>query len=123
MKALILVSGGLDSATALAMAVKKYSASECLALSVFYGQKHKKELTAARKLCEYYQVPLQELDLSVLFEGSNCSLLTWSKDEIPHESYGEQLLNSQAPLSTYVPFRNGLFLSSAASIALSRAVR
>ena len=55
-----------------------------------------------------------------LFEGSNCSLLSNSNDEIPKETYAEQLKESGgAPVSTYVPFRNGLFLASAASIALS----
>ncbi len=121
MKAFVLVSGGLDSATALAMAVEKYSAENCYALSIFYGQKHKKELEAARNLCSYYKVPLQELDLSTLFQASNCSLLNWSTQKIPHESYGDQIIENQnVPLSTYVPFRNGLFLSCAASIALSK---
>ena len=44
-----------------------------------------------------------------------------SSEEIPHESYAKQLEDTNGtPVSTYVPFRNGLFLSSAASIALSR---
>ena len=40
-KALVLFSGGLDSSTCLAMAVEKYGAENVVALSVFYGQKHK----------------------------------------------------------------------------------
>ena len=43
MKALVLFSGGLDSSVCLGLAVQKYGASEVLALSVYYGQKHKKE--------------------------------------------------------------------------------
>lgn len=43
-KALVLFSGGLDSSTCLAMAVEKYGAENVVALSVFYGQKHKKEI-------------------------------------------------------------------------------
>ena len=46
MKAMVLFSGGVDSTTALALAVEKYGAEEVLALSIFYGQKHKKELEA-----------------------------------------------------------------------------
>ena len=47
--------------------------------------------------------------------------LKHSDREIPHESYAEQLKETDgSPVSTYVPFRNGLFLSSAASIALSK---
>ena len=42
MKAMVLFSGGVDSTTALALAVEKYGASEVLALSIYYGQKHKK---------------------------------------------------------------------------------
>ena len=42
MKAMVLFSGGVDSTTALALAVEKYGAEEVLSLSIFYGQKHKK---------------------------------------------------------------------------------
>ncbi|MCC8111480.1 MAG: 7-cyano-7-deazaguanine synthase QueC [Ruminococcus sp.] len=120
MKALVLCSGGLDSTTCLGLAVKKYGASEVLALSVFYGQKHKKELEAAKAVVEYYGVTWKQLDLSILFADSNCSLLQGSTQSIPKESYADQLARTNSsPVSTYVPFRNGLFLSSAASIALS----
>ena len=44
MKALVLTSGGVDSATCLALAVEKYGAEQVLALAIWYGQKHKKEL-------------------------------------------------------------------------------
>ena len=61
------------------------------------------------------------LDLTPIFQYSDCSLLSHSDQAIPEESYAEQLQHSDGkPVSTYVPFRNGLFLSSAASIALSK---
>ena len=121
MKALVLCSGGVDSATCLALAVEKYGAEEVLALAVFYGQKHHKELEYSRKIAEYYHVELKILDLSVIFADSDCSLLEQNPDiEIPKESYADQLNQTDGkPVSTYVPFRNGLFLSSAASVALS----
>ena len=121
MKALVLLSGGVDSATCLALAVKTYGAEEVLALAVWYGQKHKKELEYSKKLADYYHVKFKTLDLSIIFADSSCSLLVQNADtEIPKESYAEQLKASEGkPVSTYVPFRNGLFLSSAASIALS----
>lgn len=120
MKALVLFSGGVDSTTCLALAVKKYGAENVLALSVSYGQKHLKELEAAEKLAKYYKVKHKTLDLAKIFEDSDCSLLTASNEDIPQESYSEQLKKAGgAPVSTYVPFRNGLFLSAAASIALS----
>ena len=50
MKALVLLSGGLDSSVCLGLAVKEYGAGEVLALSVFYGQKHDKELKAAEDI-------------------------------------------------------------------------
>ena len=120
MKALVLFSGGLDSTTCLALAVEKYGADEVLALSVSYGQKHTKEIEAAKAVAAYYGVKLKTLDLAAIFADSDCSLLHGSSQEIPKESYAEQLIETNGkPVSTYVPFRNGLFLSSAASIALS----
>ena len=120
MKALVLFSGGLDSTTCLALAVKKYGAENVTALSIYYGQKHDKELRAAEKVAAYYGVKLRTLDLALIFEGSDCSLLAGSDKVIPKETYAEQLSQTNGkPVSTYVPFRNGLFLSSAASIALS----
>ena len=121
MKILVLSSGGVDSTTCLAMAVKEVGAENVLALSVYYGQKHDKEIQAAKKVAEYYGVRRMELDLSVIFAGSNCSLLKQSTKDIPLESYAQQIeeTHGERPVSTYVPFRNGLFLSSAASIALS----
>lgn len=120
MKAMVLFSGGVDSTTCLALAVKKHGAENVIALSIFYGQKHNKEIESAEKLTKYYGVKWQTLDLSLIFKDSNCSLLQNSNDEIPKESYSEQLKKTDgSPVSTYVPFRNGLFLASAASIALS----
>ncbi len=120
MEAMVLFSGGVDSTTCLAQAVKKHGAENVLALSVYYGQKHTKEIECAEKLVKYYGVKWQTLDLSKIFEDSNCSLLKGSDEDIPEGTYAEQLENSDgATVSTYVPFRNGLFLSSAASIALS----
>lgn len=120
MKALVLFSGGVDSTTCLALAVNKYGSENVLAMSIGYGQKHSRELESAEKLADYYGVRLRKLDLAPLFEGSDCSLLTSSDSEIPQESYSAQLEKTNGkPVSTYVPFRNGLFISCAASVALS----
>ena len=120
MKALVLFSGGLDSTTCLALAIEKFGADEVLALSVSYEQKHTKEIEAAGAVAKHYGVKLQTLDLAEIFADSDCSLLKGSTQEVPKESYAEQLAETDGkPVSTYVPFRNGLFLSSAASIALS----
>lgn len=120
MKALVLFSGGVDSTTCLGIAVDKYGAENVIALSIYYGQKHDKEIQSAKKISEYYGVNLKTLDLTKIFADSDCSLLSHSDENIPRESYAEQLEKTDGkPVSTYVPFRNGLFISSAASIALS----
>lgn len=121
MRAMVLASGGIDSTTCLGMAVEKYGREQVIALSVSYGQKHDKELQASRDVADYYGVEHMSLDLAKIFAYSDCSLLKHSDQEIPEEAYGEQLKKTEGkPVSTYVPFRNGLFLSSAASLALSR---
>lgn len=121
MKALVLTSGGVDSTTCLAMAVEKYGRENVVALSISYGQKHVKEIEASAKVADYYKVEHIYLDLEKIFAYSDCSLLSHSNVDIPHESYAKQLSKTDGePVSTYVPFRNGLFLSSAASIALSK---
>lgn len=123
MRALVLSSGGVDSTTCLGMAVDKYGKENVVSLSVSYGQKHTKELEAATKVAKYYGVEHLAIDLSLIFKDSDCSLLSHSTEEIPHESYAEQLEKTDGkPVSTYVPFRNGLFLATAASIALSKNV-
>lgn len=120
MKALVLFSGGVDSTTCLGIAVDRYGAENVIALSIYYGQKHEKEIKAAEKIAAHYNVKWQTLDLALIFADSDCALLSQSGENIPHESYADQLEKSGGyPVSTYVPFRNGLFLSSAASIALS----
>ncbi len=120
MKALVLCSGGVDSTTLLAMAVKEYGKENVIALAIGYGQKHEKEVNTAKEISKYYGVEQMYLDLSKIFSYSNCSLLSHSTEELPQGSYADQKRETTVPVSTYVPFRNGLFLSSAASIALSR---
>lgn len=121
MKAMVLFSGGIDSTTCLGMAIKKYGKENVIALSISYGQKHDKEIQASDAVAEYYGIEHLRMDLSKIFKYSNCSLLQHSNQEIPEETYAEQLKKTDGkPVSTYVPFRNGLFLSSAASIALSK---
>ena len=122
MNALVLSSGGVDSTTALALAIEKHGKDHVIALSVSYGQKHDKELQAAKAVAAYYGVQQLFLDLGLIFQYSNCSLLRQSTQDIPEASYAHQIQETggKVPVSTYVPFRNGLFLSAAASIALSK---
>ncbi len=119
-RALVLCSGGVDSTTLLAMAVERYGAANVFALSISYGQRHNKEIESAKAVAAHYGVQQRFLDLAAIFADSDCSLLGHSTQEVPRESYADQLQETEGkPVSTYVPFRNGLFLSSAASMALS----
>ena len=103
MKAVILLSGGLDSATALAMA--KAQGYECYALSFNYGQRHAAELNAAAKVVNAFNViEHKTIDLDLTQIGG--SALTDNSIDVP-ESATEGI-----PV-TYVPARNTIFLSYA----------
>lgn len=121
MKALVLSSGGVDSSTCLALAADKLGKDNVISLSMYYGQKHDRELKAAKQLAAHYGVEHIVMDLTPIFQFSDSSLLKNSDKNIPSGSYSlQQIENDGKPVSTYVPFRNGLFLSCAASIALSK---
>lgn len=120
MKALVLNSGGCDSTTLVGMAVDKYGAENVITASLYYGQKHDKELKCAAAVAEYYRVKHIEEDISCVmkYAGDVCSLVKGSKDEIIDKSYAEQIAeNGEGRVGTYVPFRNGTFLSIAAAYA------
>jgi len=120
MKKIVLLSGGVDSTTCLAVALQGCEPEDVLAVNMYYGQKHQREIASARRIAAYYGVEIMEVDLSAIFAKSDCSLLIGSNNAIPHESYAEQQRETGGvPVSTYVPFRNGLMLSAAASIAVS----
>lgn len=120
MKKVVLLSGGVDSSTCLAVALQDCEPTDVLAVNMYYGQKHDREMRSARDIAAFYGVELMEMDLSVIFSKSDCSLLKRSNNAIPEGSYADQQKESDgSPVSTYVPFRNGLMLSAAASIAIS----
>lgn len=119
-KAVVLNSGGVDSTTCVGLAVEKYGKDNVSTLSVFYGQKHDKELECAKKIAAHYKVAHYEVDLSAVMQFSNCPLLSQSTEAIRHESYAEQIANDgEGMVRTYVPFRNGLLLSSVTALAVS----
>lgn len=116
-KAIVLLSGGLDSSTCLGVAVRKYGSENVHAVTVTYGQRHSKETGCAKDVADHYGVPLHMIDLTEIFAGANCSLLSGSKEDVPYGTYYEQ--KHDKGVSTYVPFRNGLMVSAIASKALS----
>ena len=118
MKAVVLSSGGLDSTTCLAMAVKKLGAENVSALSIFYGQRHERELQSARAVAKFYNVDYYELDAAEIFKHSHSALLNTSTESLEKDSYAAQKeKNHSQRIATYVPFRNGLMISMAASFA------
>lgn len=120
MKALVLSSGGVDSTTCIGIAIEKVGIKNVSTISIFYGQKHRKELEAAENIAKFYNLKHYNLDLSEVLKYSNCSLLQGSTEEIIHKSYAEQIAeNGEGMVPTYVPFRNGLMLSAVSSIAMS----
>ena len=100
-KAVILVSGGLDSATVLAMA--KAQGFDCHALAVDYGQRHRSELNAAARVADTNGAKLKILPLDLRAIGG--SALTDDIDVPEEETPGIPI--------TYVPARNTIMLSLA----------
>ena len=102
-KAVVLVSGGLDSSTVLALALQQ--GYRCYTLSFDYGQRHRSELEAAKRVSELMKVEehkIVRLDLGTI----GGSALTDSTIDVPeHETAGIPV--------TYVPARNTVFLSIA----------
>lgn len=116
MKAIVLSSGGLDSSTCLALAVEKLGNKNVSAVSIFYGQRHARELDCAKKIAAHYGVNHYEFDAAQILSVSNSALLNSSEKSLDHSTYGEQIKKNPR-VETYVPFRNGLMISMAASFA------
>jgi 7-cyano-7-deazaguanine synthase len=111
MTAFVLLSGGIDSSTALALAVKNHSSAKTTALLVNYGQRHRRELEYADRQCMIHAVEHHTIDLSAVVPAT---LLT-SDDPIPDKTYDQ--IEGVSP--AFVPYRNGLMLSAAAAYAVS----
>lgn len=112
MKVAVLLSGGLDSTTALYWAHNHHEV--VCALSFDYGSNHAaKELACARWQAEKLGIPYHEIDLRSVSAHLQSALLNGA-EAIPTADYAEENLKQ-----TVVPFRNGIFLAIAAGIAES----
>ena len=119
-KAIVLSSGGVDSTTCVGLAVQQFGAENTMTVSVVYGQKHSREIEFAEKIAQHYGLKHQVLDISSVYQASNCSLLKHSSEEVPEGDYASQVnRDPSGKVSTYVPFRNGTMLSLVAVLAQS----
>ncbi|HLD36916.1 MAG TPA: 7-cyano-7-deazaguanine synthase QueC [Planctomycetota bacterium] len=123
MKSIILLSGGLDSAVSLALALRK-GLKVKLALTFDYGQKSAgQEIRSARFLCRRYHIKHQVFNLKWLGKLA-ANPLTDRKQSLPHPSslkigatrYSEALAKDTSNL-VWIPNRNALFINIAASFA------
>jgi 7-cyano-7-deazaguanine synthase len=103
-KAVILLSGGLDSTTTLAIA--KSQGFECYALSFDYGQKQKSELISAAEIAKHFSV-VEHRIMNISLSDFGGSALTDENIEVPDFKESDEI-----PI-TYVPARNTIFLSFA----------
>ena len=109
--AIVLLSGGQDSATCLAQAHKEYSSILCICFN--YGQRHQIEIELAKKLSDISGSEFLLLDMSFLNKYTS-NALTDSSKKIEHKE-------NNLP-STFVPGRNAMFLNAAAIIAYERQI-
>ena len=105
--ALVLVSGGQDSATCLYWALNKFNKVD--AITFDYGQKHSIETEIAEDICNDVNVPLKKLDITFMKELVVSNLFEGEGDLNEKHS-----LNKDVP-SSFVPYRNMIFLNLAAA--------
>lgn len=110
-KAVVLLSGGLDSTTVLAKAIS--DGCEAFAVSFRYGQRHSRELISATEVCRHYGVMHTIIDINL---SSFRSALTKEEIAVPMDREGS--LDKEIPI-TYVPARNIIFLSIASGLCES----
>jgi len=111
-KAVILLSGGLDSATSAAQAIA--DGYDLIAISFHYGQRHERELIAAKRVAKYLNIQDHfVVDVNLAQWGG--SALTDSTVDVPTEGVKSGMI----PI-TYVPGRNTVFLAIALSLAEAR---
>jgi 7-cyano-7-deazaguanine synthase len=114
MKALVVFSGGMDSATALFQAVRSGMYSEVATVSFDYGSKHNdREWSYATKFCDLLNVSNVRVSLDFVASSFKSDLLKTGGD-IPEGHYADPSMQR-----TVVPFRNGIMLAIAAGLAES----
>lgn len=118
-KVVVTHSGGMDSATAVILCVKKYGAENVISLGFDYGQKQKVELEYAQRLCDEVGVTREVLDLGILGEVVKKVSANIAGTDIQMPTINDILGNPQPP--TYVPYRNMIMFSLTAAFAEANA--
>jgi len=111
-RAVVLLSGGLDSATTLFIAKRQGFACFCLIFD--YGQRHRREINAAKRIAQIANCKSQIIKIALPWKGS---ALLDNKVIIPKRASKPEGKETDAIPSTYVPGRNIIFLSFALSYA------
>ncbi len=114
---IVLFSGGIDSTTALHWAMARGKSVE--ALTFDYGQRHRLEVGAARRICRRLGLPWHVLRVDLGQIGGSCL----TEPAAPLPEYKTPADFPDGPPATYVPFRNGIFLALAAAWAEARGGR
>jgi len=115
MKAIVMLSGGMDSAVTLALAVRKHGADEVLAVTFDYGQRHDREIKAALALVKHFNVGHREVRIDLGQIGG--SALTDDRFDVPEHKEDEDIWKKTGSALTYVPMRNTIFIALAAAMA------
>ena len=114
--AVALMSGGLDSTTAIAVAEAEHDTEVKVGVSVLYGQKHDREVRAAQAVAQYYSIQHITIDLRSLGAVIRGASALLNPDEpLPHDRALSEM-TARVPRS-YVPGRNTIMLAIAQSIA------
>ena len=107
--ALVLMSGGQDSTTSLFWAMKEFRSVNCI--TFFYDQKHSKEVEISKKICRDLNISQKIVDISFIKDISVSNLFNNNEDVSLKHPFNENVPSS------FVPYRNLLFLTIAAAWA------
>ncbi len=108
-KVVVLLSGGLDSATTLAFVISR--GMEAIALSFDYGQRHRRELESGRRVADHFGVKRAVFKMDFSFAGNSSLTSSLDVEDRPLEKIGDDIP------ATYVPARNSVFLSIGSAYA------
>lgn len=114
-ESLVLMSGGLDSCVATAVAIEE-GLKPVLALNVHYGQRHAREEESFFKVAEHFKLKVVQVDIGSLADSiAHATALLNREEELPSDR-AMSAMTARVP-RTYVPGRNTIFLALAQSIA------